>query len=76
MRKEESGVRVRKSGEWDSKLEIVTSLGHNLVDRLRHKRKKGLAQLVHNTLQNMEGNPKLLNLNTFQLSINSCKIHA
>lgn len=26
MRKEESGVRVRKSGEQDSKLEIVTSL--------------------------------------------------
>lgn len=73
---EKSGLRVRKMGEWGSKLETETSLGHNLVDRLGHKRKKGLAQLVHISLQNMEGNPKLLNLNTFQLSINRCKIHA
>jgi len=72
----EEKSRDRKVGECDSKQETEMSLEHNLVDRLGHERKKGLAQLVHTSSQNMEGNPKLLKLNTFQLSINRCKIHA
>lgn len=69
------GVRVGEVEEWDNKPERdTTSLGDNLMGRLGCK--KGFAQLVHISLQNMKGNPKLLNINAFQLSINTCKIYA